>query len=424
MKTHLIRLSIACVAVALIAAILGTKPASAGDKEHIVLCTVDDLTGFLQPMAAPKHYAYQIAVKEINDAGGIMVDGKKKTIKLIQYDGQSKVKRYQELAQTCIFEHEADVLMAGYIGSQREAARREAVRNNTIYWLNSQVDGGIADHYSFFSGPTPEQQVVPSIKWMIDKFGPRIAFIGADYNFCRGMGAWVRTAANLHGGEMVMDEYFPFEVSQWQSTIDKIQKLKPDFQAHCLVGAEQVQYYPQAQAAGLDVPTWSNVTIEDGFEHMRFAPPSLKDMYVIPWAIEDSPHPNAKVFSDKLREVYPDYVYMNEQAATGYTAVKAMARAWEKAGTTEVEAVIDALESGIEVPEAPGGPWRMNGATHHAEMNIYLFHIDAEHNLTLLEDLGMQASTFLTDMGIDLRVEAPGRQYTPFDNPEWKSFFE
>ena len=101
-----------------------------------------------------------------------------------------------------------------------------------------------------------------------------------------------------------------------------------------------------------------------------------------------------------------------------------MARAWEKAGTTEVEAVIDALESGIEVPEAPGGPWRMNGATHHAEMNIYLFHIDAEHNLTLLEDFGMQASTFLTDMGIDLRKEAPGRQFTPFDNPKWKAFFE
>ena len=128
MKMRCIRLSIACVAVALIAAMFGVNPASAGDKEHIILCTVDDLTGFLQPMAAPKHYAYQIAVKEINDAGGIMVDGKQKMIKLFQYDGQSKVKRYQELAQTCIFEHEADVLMAVNAGSRfgQRAAQRTA----------------------------------------------------------------------------------------------------------------------------------------------------------------------------------------------------------------------------------------------------------------------------------------------------------
>ena len=151
-------------------------------------------------MSTPKTYGYQLAVKEVNDAGGIMVDGAKKKIKLVTYDGQSDIKKYQELAQKCIFDDGADVVMAAYTGAEREAARREVVRNKVIFWHNNQGEGGIADHYSFFSGPTPEQQLMPSIKWMIEHFGKRLIYIGADYNFCRAIGMWTRVAAGLNGG--------------------------------------------------------------------------------------------------------------------------------------------------------------------------------------------------------------------------------
>lgn len=401
----------------------GILTGGAQAKDDIVLCTIDDLSGDFSIMATPKTYGYQLAVKEVNDAGGIMVDGEKKMIRLVTYDGQSDIKRYQEMAQKCIFDDEADVVMAAYTGAEREAARREVVRNKVIFWHNNQGEGGIADHYSFFSGPTPEQQVLPALKWMIDNLGPRMIFIGADYNFCRAIGQWTRTAAGLYGGKIEMEEYFPFGVSQWQATIDKIQTIKPDFQVHCLVGAEHVQFYPQAQAAGLKIPTWSNVTIADGYEHKRFAPPSLANMYVTPGYIEDVPGAASETFVKNLRAMFPQTVYVNEHAGYGYVAVKAMAKAWEKAGTTETEAVIKALESDIEVPEAPGGPWIMRGDQHHAAMQTYLFKVRDDHTLELITNLGMTEPTFLKEIGVDMRKEAPDRQYLPADNPKWQSFF-
>ncbi|MBR71718.1 MAG: urea ABC transporter substrate-binding protein [Rhodospirillaceae bacterium] len=428
MNKFLLRFVAGAAALGIITAVAvsvpGVNTAKAATDEEIVLCAIDDLSGDFSIMATPKTYGYKLAVKEINDAGGITVDGKTKTVKLVQYDGQSQVKRYQELAQKCIFDDEADVVMAAYTGAEREAARREVVRNKTIYWHNNQGEGGIADHYSFFSGPTPEQQVLPALKWMIENLGPRMIFIGADYNFCRAIGAWTRTAANLYGGEIEYEEYFPFGVSQWQATISKIQSIGPDFQVHCLVGGEQVQFYPQAQAAGMSLPTWSNVTIADGYEHKRFAAPSLANMYVTPGFIEDVPHPNSIAFTKKLRAMFPDMVYANEHAGFGYTAVKAMAAAWAKAGTTETEAVIDALESGIEVAEAPGGPWKMHGDQHHAAMHSYLFMVNEDHTLSLLTDLGYTEPTFLKEIGVDMRKEAPNRQFLPPDNPAWSSFFE
>jgi urea ABC transporter substrate-binding protein len=396
---------------------------SAKAKDQIVLCTIDDLSGDFSIMSTPKTYGYRLAVKEINDAGGIPIDGTKKLIKLVSYDGQSDVKRYQELAQRCIFNDEAQVVMAGYTGAEREAARKEVVRNKVIFWHNNQGEGGIADRYSFFSGPTPEQQVLPALKYMIKEMGPRMTFIGADYNFCRAIGQWVRVAAGLYGGKIEMEEYFPFGVSQWQSTIDKIKRVKPDFQVHCLVGAEHAQFYPQAQAAGLVTPMWSNVTISDGYEHKRFAPPSLANMYVPPGYIEDVPGETSKAFAAKIRAMFPDTVYVNEHAAFGYVAVKAMAEAWKKAGTTDTDAVIKALEGDISVPDAPGGPWTLRGSQHHAAMPTYLFKVDDKHKLTLITELGINEPTFLTDIGVDMTKKSPGRQFLPPDNQKWKSFF-
>ena len=297
------------------------------------------------------------------------------------------------------------------------------VRDKVIYWHNNQGEGGIADHYSFFSGPTPEQQVIPAIKYMVENMGPRMTFIGADYNFCRAIGQWVRVAAGLAGGKIEMEEYFPFGVSQWQATIDKIQAIKPDFQVHCLVGADQAQFYPQAQAAGLNTPMWSNVTISDGYEHKRFAPPTLANMYVPPGYIEDVPGEASKAFSAKIRAMFPDVVYVNEHAGFGYTAIKAMGEAWKKAGTVETEAVIDALEEDVTVPEAPGGEWILRGDQHHAAMHTYLFKVDDKHNLELITDLGFTEPTFLKDVGVDMRKEAPGRQFLPPDNPAWAQYF-
>ena len=133
---------------------------------------------------------------------------------------------------------------------------------------------------------------------------------------------------------------------------------------------------------------------------------------------------NSQEFVRKLREMFPDMLYANEHAGFGYVAVKAMAAAWAKAGTTDTDAVIDALQSDIEVPEAPGGPWKLHGDQHHAAMHSYLFKVNDDHSLTLIADLGYTEPTFLSDIGVNMREKAPGRQYLPPDNPAWAPFFE
>lgn len=142
-----LQLSLAWFAAACVLfTMLGTKAVAADD---IVICTVDDLSGDFSIMATPKTYGYQLAVKEINDTGGIL--GKKVVLKT--YDGQSDVKRYQELAQKCIFDDKANVVMAGYTGAEREAARREVVRNKLS--MGTTIRGKGESPTNTHSSPVP-----------------------------------------------------------------------------------------------------------------------------------------------------------------------------------------------------------------------------------------------------------------------------
>jgi branched-chain amino acid transport system substrate-binding protein len=84
--------------------------------------------------------------------------------------------------------------MAGYTSSEREAARAIAVKNKTIFWHNNQGEGGIADKYSFFTGPIPEQQILTGIDYMIKKYGPKMYILAADYGFGQVSAQWTHVA--------------------------------------------------------------------------------------------------------------------------------------------------------------------------------------------------------------------------------------
>src|SRR5262245_21535299 len=93
-------------------------PASAAE-DSIKICVIDDASGDFALAVVPKTQGAQLAVDDINAKGGVL--GKK--LELIHYDGQSDVKRHQEFAQRCVLQDKANVVMAGYTSSEREAAR-------------------------------------------------------------------------------------------------------------------------------------------------------------------------------------------------------------------------------------------------------------------------------------------------------------
>ena len=396
------------------AAVAFASPAAA---DTIRICVIDDHSGDFALPNIPKTHGARLAVDEINAGGG--VNGQQ--LELIHYDGQSDVKRYQELAQKCILDDEAHVVMAGYTSSEREAARAVAVKNKTIFWHNNQGEGGIADKYSFFTGPIPEQQILTGVEYMVRTYGPKMYVLAADYGFGQVSALWTHVAAAVHGGEIVGEEFIPLGNSEFATSIANVQKAKPDFMVHYLVGANQSQFYPQAQAAGLRIPAVSTVNLQQGYEHKQFPPPALANMYIPVAYIEEIPTEANTAFKERFHAKYPDEPYINQPARCAYVAVRIMAEAWRRAGTTETDAVISALESGITF-DAPEGRVLLDPATHHLTMNIRMARIDDRHEVSWVHDFGPIEPWWLRSVGVNLVRSNDGRQYLPWDDPRYARF--
>ena len=384
---------------------------------EIKICVIDDHSGDFALPNIPKTNGAQLAVDELNAGGG--VNGEQ--IELIHYDGQSDVKRYQELANKCILDDEADVIMAGYTSSEREAARAVAVKNKTIFWHNNQGEGGIADKYSFFTGPIPEQQILTGVEYMIDTYGPKMYVLAADYGFGQVSALWTHVAAGLFGGEIVGEEFIPLGNSEFAASIANVQKAKPDFMVHYLVGANQSQFYPQAQAVNLGLPAISTVNLQQGYEHRQFSPPSLANMYIPVAYIEEIPTDANAAFIEAWRAKWPDEPYINQPARCAYVAVHIMAEAWRRAGSTDTDATIAALESGITF-DAPEGRVLLDPATHHLTMNIRMAHVDETHSVSWVHDFGPVEPWWLRTLGVNLVRENDGRQYLPWDDARYEKY--
>jgi branched-chain amino acid transport system substrate-binding protein len=411
----------ASAALAAVGASSSLLPKAGFAADAIKIGVIDDASGDFAAAVTPKTQGAKLAVEQINAAGGVLG----RQIQLIAYDGQSDVRRHQEFAQRAVLEDEVNVLMAGYTSSEREAARAVAVKNKTIFWHNNQGEGGIADTYSFFTGPIPEQQILPGVEYMVKKYGKKIYVLAADYGFGQVSAQWVKASAGLNGAEIVGMEFIPLGNSEFSSSIANIQKAKPDFLFLLLVGSNQSQFFPQARAAGLSFPAVSSVNLQQGYEHKLFASPTLENLYVPAPFLEElaSVKPSAKKFVDDIRTKFPDMKYVNECARCAYIAVNLMALAWAKAGTTETPAVLKALNSGLSF-DGPEGKVSLDPATHHLAMDIQMAQVQADHSVKFVADLGVVEPSWLKSLGVDLANKPQSKQYLPSDDPKLASFLK
>ena len=388
--------------------------------DPIKLGILEDETGNFSIAVIPKIHAYELAVKEINEKGGVLG----RPLEIIHYDTQSDNTRFQEFARRLIKKDKVDVIFGGFSSASREAIRPIMDKNKQLYFYNNQYEGGVCDSNVFVTGAVPEQQFSTLVPWMMEKYGKNVYNIAADYNFGQISAEWVRQIVKENGGTMVGEEFIPLSVSQFSQTIQKIQKAKPDVLMTLLVGAKQASFYEQQAAAGLGIPMATSINVGQAYEHRRFKPPALENMYVTVNYIEEVHeviksgkfHDKSKDFVKRFHELYPDEPYINMESANAYNAINLYAKAVELAGTTDMEKVRRALETGISF-DGPSGVVKIDPKSHHGSHTIFLVHVGKDHVVTIPKIWENIEPYWLGEVGCDLSKKDDYSQYTPSNPP-------
>lgn len=402
------------LAAALLAGASLAAPAARA-TDPIKLGVLEDQSGDFAVATIGKVHGIQLAADEINAAGGIA--GRK--LELVIYDTQSDNTRYQEFMRRVLQRDKVNAVFAGFSSASREAYRPIVDQLDGFAFYNNQYEGGVCDGHMVVTGAVPEQQFSTLIPWMMEKFGKRVYTIAADYNFGQISAEWVRNIVKENGGEMVGEEFIPLGVSQFSQTIQNIQKAKPDILMTLLVGTAQASYYEQAAAANLKVPMGSSVNIGQGYEHKRFQPPSLANMYVTTNYIEEVDSPSSKAFLAKWKAKFPNEPYVNQEAENSYLAVYLYKQMVERAnGSTKRADLRKVIAAGDVCVDAPEGKVCIDPKSQHASHTIYLAKVDEKHAISFPKTWDNIQPYWLGKAGCDLTQKDPMAQYTPSNPPK------
>jgi branched-chain amino acid transport system substrate-binding protein len=387
-------------------------PAMAADP--IKIGVLEDQSGDFALATIGKVHGIQLATEEINKAGGIAG----RPIELVIYDTQSDNTRYQEFMRRVLQRDKVDVVFAGFSSASREAYRPIVDQLNGFAFYNNQYEGGVCDGHMVVTGAVPEQQFSTLIPWMMETYGKKVYTIAADYNFGQISAEWVRQIVKEKGGEMIGEEFIPLGVSQFSQTIQNIQKAKPDVLITLLVGAAQASYYSQAAAAGLKVPMGSSVNVGQGYEHKRFAPPSLANMYATVNYVEEVDTPESKAFVAKWRAKFPNEPYINQEAENSYLAIYLYKQMVERAKSTKRDEIRKVIAQGDVCFDAPEGKVCIDPKSQHMSHTIYMAKVGEDHSVTFPKVWQDIKPYWLGDAGCDLTKKDPMAQYTPSNPPK------
>ena len=342
--------------------------------DTIRLGSILDTSGIFDAYGKPMDMAMRLAVDEINAAGGLLG----KQIEVVAYDTQSDMALYSQYAQQLVREDQVDAVHGGILSASREAIRQTMRRSNTLYFYNVLYEGGVCDRNIFINGVTPAQQVEALVPYAMGKSGKRVYILAADYNYGQITARWIQKFIADEGGETVSVDFFPLDVSDFGSTIAKIQSAGPDLVIAPLVGGAHLSFFRQWAAAGMkDRIPLASTTLGVGNEHKVLTPEEGNGIMVAYNYSQELDTPANNLFKEKWSAAYGDSNLIHEIAVSNYQGVLTWAEAVRRAGSVDRDAVIAALETGLSI-NGPAGRVTVDPKTHHAVLDVHIMEIESK----------------------------------------------
>lgn len=357
-----------------------TELSEFNSEGNIKVGVVSDFTGSCSLNEQGKRAAYILAADEINAAGGIL--GRK--VELLFRDDRGDTALTAMYAAELTERANVNVLMGSTLSPTRDMLISYANRKKTLYLNTQQTEGGVADHYTFCLSAMPEQQMLCLIDHLIMNHGKKFYIIAADYNFGILSAEWVKYFLHELGGELVGCEYLDDQISDFDALIDRIIKVDTDILFSLCVYPNHDGFFKQWSRRGLSyIPNASTTCIAVNHQHVTLPPPIMENTYFMASFLEDLDTEPAKEFVRKYRSRFSrDTVpYMGMDTETAYSAMFIYKNACETAGTTEVEAVISALENANIYFDGPAGRVTVRGNDHHTARHMSCFRIDSENHV-------------------------------------------
>jgi urea transport system substrate-binding protein len=201
-----------------------TRAPALAESDTVKVASLHDLSGAVDVYGIPSHNVHEGRYRR--DQCGRRPAGQEDRAESIRQSIEHQ--NYPRYAQQAALEDKVVMLQGSITGASREATRPVLRRYNVPFVYGTIYEGGLCELNAISVNTGSDQQAVPLLEWSFKNLGKKVFYIGADYNAPRNIGIWTHYLAGLHGGEVVGDDYYPLDVTDFSTAISKNQAAKPD----------------------------------------------------------------------------------------------------------------------------------------------------------------------------------------------------
>ena len=340
------------------------RPASAANEFKIGLFIA--LSGPASLFGPTQKACAELAAEEVNKAGGILG----RQIKLIPTDAGGPPAESTKSAIRLMLEEKVDLFIGSHDSATREALVA-TIKGKVPYIYTPTYEGGECAFNTYVIADTPEQQIRPSLTWMMKEKGAKSVYmIGDDYVWPRKCNEHAKKYIAENGGKVVAEEYVPFGApNKFEEIVTRIKSAKPDTVLITLVGADNVNFNRTFAGFGLDKDISRLSLLLEENTLLGIGAESSKNLYSSMSYYANAPGEANKKFKAayfaKFGDKAPQLGLIGADCYGGVNCAKALVT---KAGGTNAQKCMAASE-GITF-ESAAGPWTMHG--RHVDKTDYL----------------------------------------------------
>ncbi|HWA77438.1 MAG TPA: urea ABC transporter substrate-binding protein [Polyangiaceae bacterium] len=330
-----------------------------------------------------------MTIDKINAEGGVL----KRKLEPVVVDPASNWPLFAEKAQELIQKEKVAVTFGCWTSVSRKSVLPKFEELNGLLFYPVQYEGEESSFNVFYTGAAPNQQAIPAVEYLMSAKGggaKKWVLLGTDYVYPRTTNKILRyflKGKNV-SEENIMEKYTPFGHADYQTIVADIKKFAagtPTAVVSTINGDSNVPFYKELANQGLKASDIPVVAFSVGEEELRGIDTKPLVGHLAAWNYFmsiDTPE-NKQFIADWKAYVKAknlpdgDKRVTNDPMEATYIGIKMWAQAVEQAGTTDVNAVRQAI--GYQVVRSPAGfNIPMDAKNHHLHKPVFIAEVKAD----------------------------------------------
>jgi len=323
----------------------------------------------------------EMLIEEQNKKGGLL--GKK--LEAVVVDPASNWPLFAEKARELISKEKTDVVFGCWTSVSRKSVLPVFEELNSLLFYPVQYEGEESSKNVFYTGAAPNQQAVPAVDYLMNEIGvKRWVLAGTDYVYPRTTNKILKAYLKSKGvkDKDIMVNYTPFGHSDWQSIVSDVKKFGSTGMKTAVVstinGDANVPFYKELGNQGVSAEDIPVVAFSVGEEELSGidTKPLVGHLAAWNYFMSVEAEENSEFIESWQKFTKNDKRVSNDPMEAHYIGFNMWVKAVEKAGTTDPDAVGEAI-IGVTSPNLTGGVSTMM-PNHHITKPVLIGEIQED----------------------------------------------